>query len=53
MTAFGDYNSFNVLGRLSLLGDTDFEVGVISDGFHYCFTSWFEVLGDGKPVAFQ
>jgi hypothetical protein len=38
---------------LSSLGDTDFEVGVIGDGFHYCFTSQFEMPGHSKPVAFQ
>ena len=51
--AFSNFDSFYIMGRLSLLGDNDLEVGVVGDGFHNCFTSWFEVPGDCKPVAFQ
>jgi hypothetical protein len=52
---FGNFDLFNVLGWLSLLGDTDFEVRIVSDGFHYCFSpvARFEMPGNSKPVAFQ
>jgi hypothetical protein len=34
--AFGNFDSFNILGGwLSFLGDTDFEVRIVGDGYHY------------------
>jgi hypothetical protein len=50
--AFANFDSFDVLGWLSFLGDTDFEVRIVGDGFHYCFSGRFELPRHSKPVAF-